>query len=415
MKRILTGLLSLLLLSGLLTACASTSTEDTGESTTMANTDPRVYLVNAPTEEYIITRLLETPNITEVAAVTEDNDPNGNLNTDGGYYSAVYFSVDLINQDDVFGDDLIDKGTDAGGCVEAYKTVEDAEKRNEYLAGFDNNLLFKAGYHTIAGSLVIRTSHKLSDNEQVLLEANIIETLLGGKIDESIPVTQPEITDSSDAIEQDNTEEDIKSSEKIVMPKSAEDYIGSEWTIETITEHFTELGFTNIRAHPLNPSEESYDKNIISVEIKTGWVSYDPWDTGDEFDADAEISIYYNEFPILTIDNCPDLVTILTSKDMGYMTFCKEYDGRYVRFEAYVNSHTTYDGGTSHIISVAGGDYSADGAAGLIIHIGDRSWGNQINYGVDEGDPIIVSGRIDASWAEYYKCVYVETMDLSRR
>ena len=51
-------------------------------------------LVNAPTEAYIITCLKEVPNVIDISAVTEDNDPNGNLNKAGGYTAQVYFSSD---------------------------------------------------------------------------------------------------------------------------------------------------------------------------------------------------------------------------------------------------------------------------------------------------------------------------------
>lgn len=213
-------------------------------------------------------------------------------------------------------------------------------------------------------------------------------------------------------------------SNRIVMPNSTSDYIGSEWTIETITEHFKELGFENIRAVPCEPDDDNYEINIREMVIETGLFSTDPWEAGDEFSADAEITIYYNEFPLLTVENCPDLVTILTSKDMDYMSFANKYDGRYVEFEAYVTSHTTYDGGTSHIINVTGGDY--DGIRelghydeeyynGLVIRIGNRTMGNSIDESVEEGQNVTVSGKIDVSWCEYYKQLYVECQSLSKR
>ena len=37
--------------------------------------------------------------------------------------------------------------------------------------------------------------------------------------------------------------------------------------------------------------------------------------------------------------------------------------------------------------------------------IGDRTWDNSINENVEVGDNALVSGRVDASWAEYYKCM----------
>lgn len=236
-----------------------------------------------------------------------------------------------------------------------------------------------------------------------------------------------ESTDTSSEKEETTVTEKTENNQisgKIVMQNSAVDYIGSEWTIETITDHFKSLGFTNIRAVPCEPDDNNYRKNIFELVIKKGWATTDPWEAGEEFDSDAEISVYYNEYPVLTVENCPDLVTILTSKDLGYLTFCERYDGRYVEFDAYVIGHLTYDGGTSHIIDVTGGDYDGqseidaynpDTYAGEIIRIGDRTWGNNIDKSVSEGDLVTVSGEIDASWAEYYKSVYVETRELSKR
>ena len=222
----------------------------------------------------------------------------------------------------------------------------------------------------------------------------------------------------------ENPTESQETKTRITMPYSTSDYIGSDWTIETITKHFEELGFTNIRAVPCEPDDDNYEINIREIVISKGLFNTDPWEAGEEFNADAEISIYYNEFPILTIDNCDDLVTVLTSKNMDYMTFCEKYDGRYVEFDAYVIEHLTYDGGTSHIIDVTGGDYDGETEidaykpetyAGLNIRIGDRTWDNSINENVQVGDNVTVSGRIDASWAEYFKCLYIETMHLNKR
>ena len=221
----------------------------------------------------------------------------------------------------------------------------------------------------------------------------------------------------------ENPTESQETKTRITMPYSTSDYIGSDWTIETITKHFEELGFTNIRAVPCEPDDDNYEINIREIVISKGLFNTDPWEAGEEFNADAEISIYYNEFPILTIDNCDDLVTVLTSKNMDYMTFCEKYDGRYVEFDAYVIEHLTYDGGTSHIIDVTGGDYDGETEidaykpetyAGLNIRIGDRTWDNSINENVQVGDNVTVSGRIDASWAEYFKCLYIETMHLNK-
>ena len=206
---------------------------------------------------------------------------------------------------------------------------------------------------------------------------------------------------------------------KIVMPYSSADYCGEAWTLEELTEHLTELGFTSLKTIACDPDDDKYKSNIFEIYIQTGLFSTDPWEAGEEYKADAEISIYYNEFPLLTVENCPDLVTVLTSKNIDYMSFASSYDGRYVEFDAYVTNHITYDGGTSHIIDVAGGNY--DGTKdpisydGLAFRIGDRTWGNLIDNSVEPGDNVEVSGRIDASWCEYFNGLYIETMSLKRR
>lgn len=131
-------------------------------------------LVN-PSEKLIVDRLKKVKNIDKVAAVTEDNDPNGNLNKPGGYTAQVYFSSPLV-QDDIFTGDVIEDGTDGGGSVEVYKTVSDANKRNDYLGGFDGGFL-SSGSHAVYGTIVIRTSDKLTASQQKKMEKDILTEL----------------------------------------------------------------------------------------------------------------------------------------------------------------------------------------------------------------------------------------------
>ena len=182
-KRLLQTTFFVVILVGTLSACGSDSTDYINDKSVETEKSVGLDLVDAPTEEYILSCLENTPNIIEVAAVTEENDPNGDLNTEGGYYSAVFFSVDVIVQNEVNGEGIIDKGTDAGGCIEAYKTKADARTRDEYLSNYDDSWLFNAGYHTVIGTLVIRTSQKLSESDQMQLESNIINMLTGSTDD----------------------------------------------------------------------------------------------------------------------------------------------------------------------------------------------------------------------------------------
>lgn len=74
----------------------------------------------------------EVSSISEIQAVTENHDPNGNLNKSGGYTSSVYFSVSSLNNNST-NDDVVDIGVDGGGCIEVYKSSKDAQKRAQKL------------------------------------------------------------------------------------------------------------------------------------------------------------------------------------------------------------------------------------------------------------------------------------------
>lgn len=134
--------------------------------------------ITNPSEDFIISRILRIEEITDVQAATEDKDPNGMLGKQGWYTAAILFRSANVDSS-YFSDDeeLYEIGTDAGGQIEVYATKEDAEKRNEYLAGFDGSAL-RPGSHTVLGTMVIRTSDYLKASQQKALEAAIIAALL---------------------------------------------------------------------------------------------------------------------------------------------------------------------------------------------------------------------------------------------
>lgn len=146
----------------------------------LANSIEQRKLVTNPSEQYVIQRMDGVAHVSGVEAATEDNDPNGSLHKDGGYTSAVFFSSDLVNQDQIYPDPettgIPSLGTDAGGCIEVYETVEDAEARNEYLASFDGGIL-ASGSHVVVGTCVIRTSNLLTASQQEEMESNVIAAL----------------------------------------------------------------------------------------------------------------------------------------------------------------------------------------------------------------------------------------------
>lgn len=130
-----------------------------------------------PTGDFVVLRLNDVPSIQEIQSVTEENDPNGQLNKQGGYTSAIFFSSVNVNQNDLIGNSVIEKGTIAGGSIEVYNTIEDAEARNNYLSAFDGGFL-SAGSHNIVGTVVVRTSDELTATQQKDLESEIVNKLV---------------------------------------------------------------------------------------------------------------------------------------------------------------------------------------------------------------------------------------------
>lgn len=132
--------------------------------------------IKNPAEDWVESRLRTVSGVTGTQAVTKGNNPDGLLGKVGGYNACIYFTYHGIDSSSVSGADIVSKGTDAGGAIEVYSTVEEAEKRCEYLAGFDGTILYSGSY-ALVGTMVIRTSYKLSNEEQVGLTGVITQAL----------------------------------------------------------------------------------------------------------------------------------------------------------------------------------------------------------------------------------------------
>lgn len=129
-----------------------------------------------PKQDFIEQKIKTLDAIKGVEAVTKDNNPDGMLGKEGGYYGCLYFTTNLIDESSIQGKSIVEKGTDAGGAVELYNTLEDAKKRCEYLASFDGTLL-TTGSYVLVGTMVVRTSFKLDANEQYQLTDSIIKSI----------------------------------------------------------------------------------------------------------------------------------------------------------------------------------------------------------------------------------------------
>lgn len=140
-----------------------------------ANTpDEKNKLSNNPEIGLVKEAIESIENIVSIEIVTEENDPNGQLGKQGGYTGALFFKYALVN--DVDEESAIEAGTNGGGSIEVYATAEDAERRNTYLSSFDGTV-FSSGSHVVFGTLVIRTSNRLTASQQQTLESAIIKAL----------------------------------------------------------------------------------------------------------------------------------------------------------------------------------------------------------------------------------------------
>ena len=149
--------------------------------TNLENSKKQYKQVVNPSEEFVLQRILTVDDVVDARAVTEDQDQNGNLHKAGVYTSTVYFESKNVDQSDIYisgeySDVLIDKGTDAGGAIEVYENVEDAEKRRDYLATYDGTI-YANGTHTVIGTVLVRTSNKLTATQQKELEQKVIDAL----------------------------------------------------------------------------------------------------------------------------------------------------------------------------------------------------------------------------------------------
>lgn len=136
--------------------------------------------VTSPSQDFVLERVKTVDTITDVEAATEENDPFKNMNKPGGYTSLIFMKSSMV--EDPYGlykDETPVGARNVGGAsVETYTTVEDANKRNEYLSAFDGATgIMNPGSHKVVGTLVVRTSDKLTASQQKELEQNIINAL----------------------------------------------------------------------------------------------------------------------------------------------------------------------------------------------------------------------------------------------
>lgn len=142
----------------------------------LTNSIEQRKLVTAPTEAFVIERLQGVDGVGEIAAETEETDSNGLLGKKGAYYAKIDFISPLVDQNEVYGSTVVEKGCEGGGSIEVFETEGLAKRRDTYLRGFDGGL-FDSGSHRVLGTLVVRTSDALTASQQKQLEANVVAAL----------------------------------------------------------------------------------------------------------------------------------------------------------------------------------------------------------------------------------------------
>ncbi len=133
-------------------------------------------LLNCPEESWVIEKLKEIKEITEIKSVDLNNNPDGILGREGGYKACIYFELSEIDSKTVQGDNPVEKGTDGGGAVEIYENRKRAEERCSYLSEFDNTILYSGSYAAV-GTMVIRTSYLLDKDAQLKITNEITKAM----------------------------------------------------------------------------------------------------------------------------------------------------------------------------------------------------------------------------------------------
>ena len=205
---------------------------------------------------------------------------------------------------------------------------------------------------------------------------------------------------------------------QITMPNYSWHY-DNGWTVENLINHFQELGFTNIETATTTETgwgaEFHLYGEIFNVTIED--TTLGGWKSGDVFGSTSLITItYYERTPTLTIENCPDLVSILSNRDMTYTEFVEKYDGQFIEFDACITSLVHDVAGAVDAIWVCGGD--TINREGHVIHLdtmltaGDETY---IYTNFEEGATVKVVAKIDDYYADYYDAICAKAAYLVER
>lgn len=201
-------------------------------------------LVTNPSVEYVIAALSQ---VDSVIGIEIDDTPQGE--------ATIFFSSNLVDQTQFSGGGVARNGTEGGGSVDIYSTSEAAQKRDEYLSGFDGLKALNSGGHAVAGTIVIRTSAKLDKEKQTELTQAIVDSLTSGHITDEMIVKAMSAYDATSK-EKDSTKTAETTSPKSVSLAFLDSFDEYGYTTEQIEEMRTLLvnvGITQIDDLEIQP------------------------------------------------------------------------------------------------------------------------------------------------------------------
>lgn len=280
---------------------------------TYGYSEEKENLITNPSVAYIVECLKNVPTIIGAEAI---------YNAVENSSCTIYFSSDLLDQGGIYGDTVAEKGTVSGGSIDIYATVEDAEARNDYLAGYDGGLL-DSGSHMVLGTLVIRLSKKLPESEKVQLQNDIVQILTSGQITEpeeyigawvadgsGVKVGEQEMVPPETQASEESVEETVPpttippivlADDETRVPCSS--YGFGSLPYEDAVKLLENAGFTNIQVEPsydldsdwrkLNAFvDDQYTVSSISIGSATSF------EQDDIFKKDVSIIVKYHDFAI---------------------------------------------------------------------------------------------------------------------
>ena len=328
MERKANRIISLILTVSLL-LCGCSNSENSDAIIETVHADINTDLITAPSAEYVVACL---NNVDTITGVELDDLSDSSAISSSGLEKAVatiYFSSNLVEETDTSAS-VKKQGTAGGGSIDIFNTVEDAEYRNEYLAGFDNGL-FNAGYHTVAGTLVVRTSKHLDKEEQKGLEVSIITALTSGEVNpDNIPTITTEPTMATNVTEPETIPTTIQTEPYAVIPHDYDYFFGKNY--EEVLTQFISAGFTNVSAietmlgsDPMTGYENGY---VSGIEVDGNF----KYDSKTPFNPDVPVKIYYRTWDNVDLETTLPLQVekpVLESGQVLAPILSSDYKGMY--------------------------------------------------------------------------------------